>query len=211
MADEQQQDAPEMDAPQDPAPQDGGTADESDDVRAELDRVRAALKKANAEAKTHRLKNQELSDAQEAARRQAAEEQGKFRELYEAEQARAAQAIADAENLRTQMQNQRISAALTDEARRLGFAEPNDVSSFIGADAIDLDDDGNPANAADLVNELAKSKPYLLTRNSAPNINAQSGSGNAPAPGEMSEDEIRETAAKYGLTIDNVKHALGVN
>ena len=210
MADEEIiQDAGEM-PDQHEAPTPDSAGDDVSEMRAEMERMRAALKKANAEAKDYRLKSAELTKAQEEAQRAADEEQGKYRELYEAERKRAEDAAAQAQALQTQMRNQAVKAALSDHARQLGFAEPGDVGNFIAVDAVEVDDSGKPLNAADLVKELAESKPYLLQRASAPNINAQSGNGNAPRPGQMTDAEINEYAAVLGLNPESVKAGLGI-
>ena len=209
MADEELiQDGGEMPEEQETPTADAG-GEELSEMRAEMERMRAALKDANADAKNNRLKAKELADAQAAAERAAAEEQGKYQELYEQASKQLEEERSAAQQLRDQMQQSRINAALTDAARSLNFADPGDVSQFVAADAVELDDNGTPINADALVKELASSKPYLLQRTAAPNINAQSGNGSAPQAGQMSEQQIAEMAALLGLRPESIKDGLG--
>ena len=125
------------------------------DLQAELDRVRRALADANKEAATRRKKLEALEKA-EADRQQA-----QMSELEKA-QAKLAELEKRAAEAEAGKRQALIRAAVIARATVQGFREPEDVLHFLDAGAVQITDDGQVTNADDLLQKLAKAKPYLL-------------------------------------------------
>jgi hypothetical protein len=120
-----------------------------DETMKELDSLRAALKKANAEAASHRHKAKELDDLKARA------EQEKLSDLERISKR------AEAAEQKASIYQQRLAAmAVQLEAQRLGIVDP-DVAATLVASQLEYGDDGMPANAKQLLQELLKAKPYL--------------------------------------------------
>lgn len=134
-------------------------------------------------------KRAEESAAKAAAEieRKSAEEQGEYKKLYEKLQADIA--ARDAEIDRMQKASWRGQAA-----KEVGL--PDALVARIQGDTLDdmLKDAG----------ELLKAIPKPV----APNINAGGGNGNTPRAGSMSEPEMQEFAARYGLSVESVKRTI---
>lgn len=116
--------------------------------------------------------------ARTEAERKAAEEQGQYQKLYE-------QMKAEAETAKTEAAQIRLTSLRERIARTLGLPD---------ALAARLQGDDEEAITAD-----AKALAKILPRPTAPNINAQSGNGAAPIPGQMTDAEKLELAAIYGV------------
>jgi hypothetical protein len=85
---------------------------------------------------------------------QLSEQEKLQKKLELAEQARQqAEATAKARAIRS---------ALIAEAAKAGFNDPADAYALINHDAIELDDNGEPTNAAELVKQLAEKRSYLI-------------------------------------------------
>ena len=125
------------------------------DLQAELDRVRKALADANKEAAARRKKLEALEKA-EADRQQA-----QMSELEKA-QAKLAELEKRAAEAEAGKRQALIRAAVIARATVQGFREPEDVLRFLDAGAVQITDDGQVTNADDLLQKLAKAKPYLL-------------------------------------------------
>ena len=111
---------------------------------------------ANEEAKKLRLKLEEFEKGQKAAADKALEEQGKFKELAEKHKAEA-KATIDA------LKTTRLTFALQMEAVKAGALDVSDVVRLADLTALKLADDGETVEgAAELVEALKKSKPYLF-------------------------------------------------
>jgi hypothetical protein len=87
MPDEQKQDASATTAPAKPdaAPAKAAADEQVTISRAEFEKVQAALKAANAEAKSHREKAESEAAAKAAAEKQKLEAEGKWKEAFELE------------------------------------------------------------------------------------------------------------------------------
>lgn len=151
----------------------GGTEPAKTFTQADVDRI-LADRLGRAEAKT----KEATAKAQAEAERKAAEEQGKWKELYEQTKTQAEQAQQEAAQVRLSSMRERI-------ARTVGLPD---------ALAARLQGDDEDAITAD-----AKALAKLMPKPTAPNINATSGNGAAPIPGQMNDAEKAELAAIYGV------------
>lgn len=142
-------------------------------TQADVDRIiteRLAKERTKAESMA--------TKAREEAERKAAEEQGKYQELYEAAQKR----IADTEA--------RLKAAEIASIKREVAARLNMPAALANR----LQGDDETSIEAD-----AKSLLAALPKPAAPNINSGTGNGATPATGVMSEAEKKELAARLGV------------
>ncbi len=173
--------APVMDAP---AP---------DDTAAELEKVRKALKDANAESAKRRKRLEEL-EAAEAERAQA--------ELSETDrlkkQLEETQAKADAAQSRLNAELIKAGASAAAVSLQTPFASAEALSDAVALGAfssLEIGDDGKILGMNDAIKALHKARPYLFGRSTqdAPDINAGArGNGNGP----IISDEQRELVKK---------------
>ena len=151
------------------------------DLAAELERVRRALKKANAEAAKRRKRLEELEE-QEKKRKEA--------ELSEMEklQQQLAEALQEKERLAKEARERALKAAIAVKAAKLNFVDPEDAYKLI---TVEDEDDVEEALKA-----LAKAKPYLLKKKAAPNVNASNGRGQADEKNQPDEKSLRQ---RFGI------------
>jgi hypothetical protein len=157
-----------------------------------LDEAMDALRKerlALADARTKLKKLDEFEKAQadaEAAKLTEIDRAGKERDTFKTQ----------AETYRAKL----AAMAVQIEAQRLGIVDPEVAATLIAA-KLELDADGTPTNAADLLKELVKAKPYLAAgapqRPSAGGATNPSRQASAPAGGAngaLSWDVITQLA-----------------
>lgn len=126
----------------DPKP---GDDDYTPPSKSEWARAQAALKKANDEAKTQRLRNKEL---EEKARGDETEHEKALREAREEGEKR----------FREPMKKSGVRAALAEA----GFTNPDRLAKLIDWDAISVDDDGDLIGVEAEVNRVKNEYPELL-------------------------------------------------
>lgn len=139
--------------------------------KSRLDEVLAKLKNYETE-KTKAEKAQADAEAKRLA------DEGKFKELYEKQQAELQASQAEAKAAATKLM-QRDIAAKTNLPLPLAERLRGDTAEEMEADA--------------------KSIMAALPKPAAPNINANPGPGGAPAVGQLSDDEKRRIADRYGV------------
>lgn len=142
-------------------------------TQADVDRIiteRLAKERTKAESMA--------TKAREEAERKAAEEQGRYQQLYEAAQKRIAEKEAE-------LKAAQIASIKREVASRLNM--PLALANRLqGEDEADIEADAKALLAA-------------LPKPAAPNINSGTGNGAAPTPGVMSEAEKKEMAARLGV------------
>jgi len=163
---------------------DGG-AMSPEQLQAELERTRAALKTANKEAAERRRKLDEV-EANEAKRKES--------ELTEVQN--AAKRAEDAEKSLQQTKERYRTNAIRNEiklyAQNAGFVDTNDAIALVDMSGVDFDEASDKVSGAkEAIDALAKAKPHLLKaseRPQAPNINS---TGGGPRPPITSEQIIQ--------------------
>jgi len=127
-----------------------------EELRSLVDTVLESKRKANAEAKSYRLKLEEINKANAAAEEKKLKEQKRYEDLYNQEKSKR-------EALETQIRTGSIKSALLKEATKQGIIDPD------GIDFIKIPDDFDVKDASKLVTDLKKSKTYLFkTENNPP-------------------------------------------
>lgn len=169
----------------------GGTPS-PEEIKAELERTRAALKAANKEAAERRKKLDDI-EAQATARKE--------QELTEAQKAaaRAEKAEQALQALNDRHRKTTINSAIRLAARNAGFVDPEDAVLLVDRSGLDIDDNDNVDGVETAIKALAKTKPHLLAtpKPTAPNINANS--GGAPAP--ISTDAVIAQKQRSGMYV----------
>lgn len=184
------------------------------DVQKELADLRTALKKANEDAKAHRLKANELDKLKaeieasklsetERLQKQLAELQSQHEEYTQAQTERA------------------IKHEVALEAAKLGV-DPNilgRVAQFLDWEEIEVDDSGNPTNIRALVEQLVKDIPGLRSQNarvsSGGATNPPRSQSTAPQPlswdviGQMKPDEYAARRVEIQKWIAENPHRFG--
>ncbi|MGH2506259.1 MAG: hypothetical protein ACRDHZ_02395 [Ktedonobacteraceae bacterium] len=162
-----------------------GTATEQSpaEIRKENERLAAALKRANAEAKQHRETATELQKFKEQIEQQNLSAQQKL----EQQLAKAQKEHAD---FILQTRDRLVASELRAHAARLGFADPADAVAMIKQSELEFDDDGVPSNAAVLLEKLLKAKPYLAGK--ALQATPTAGGATSPARSQTSDQQINQ-------------------
>lgn len=150
---------PEAEPEPDDKPKPKPPAKKEDEYKApsqsEWARTQAALKKANDDAKRHRLRNKELEDK---ARGDETEHEKALREAREEGEKR----------FREPMKKSGVRAALAEA----GFASPDRLMKLVDWDAISVDDDGDLIGAEAEVDRVKGEYPELLPQ-AAPKLKAR--------------------------------------
>ena len=140
------------------------------------EQLKAELRRARKEAAKYRTRLRELEQAEKERRRAEMSELERLKEDLTEAQARLAE-------LELELTQTKLRQAVVSEAARLGFADPDDAWQLLDVAAIEVDDDGRPANVSKLLRKLAAQKPYLL-RSGQPREGGQRGEGK-PSPEEL--------------------------
>ena len=154
----------------------------SDDVHKELDALKAALKKANAEAAKHRHAATELDRLKAEADAAKLSETEKLQKQLAALQRERDEAV-------TAHQEGRISSAIQVQALRQGI-DPALANKLIDRTDITFGDDGAPTNVESLLKSLTKQYPGLVAKQAA-----ASTSGGATNPARSQSDNGEITAS----------------
>lgn len=153
-----------------------GGAMSPEQLQAELERTRAALKTANKEAADRRKKLEEI-ESNEAKRKES--------ELTEVQKAakRAEEAEASLKQTKDRYRTNAIRNEIKLYAQNAGFVDTNDAIALADMSGVDFDEASDKVTGAkEAIDALAKAKPHLLKtaeRPLAPNINS-TGSGAKP-------------------------------
>lgn len=144
-----------------------------------------ASRDANREAIAAKKRAKELEDA---------EQKRKDAELSETErlQKERDEAIKAAEDAKAAATAATIRTALERAAIAAGFADPTDALSL--ADAITLDDDGQPVGVTEAVAGLLAAKPHYAKGPGTPGLDASNG-GRKPAPDLTPEQQTDQLYA----------------
>lgn len=138
-----------------------------EEYKAQIKRMEAALQKANKDAKTHRLKADELATKASELEKFKAEVDAK--NLSEQEKQELARKTLEQQLTETkklyddtvrEKQEIRVKHAVQLQATKLGI-DPSIAEKLIDWAEIDHDDDGNPKNIPALLTNLIKEYPYL--------------------------------------------------
>jgi hypothetical protein len=174
---------PEPDETPKPKPPAKKTDDTGDDFKPpskdEWARTQAALKKANDDAKRHRLRNKEL---EEKARGDETEHEKALREAREEGERR----------FREPMKKSGVRAALAEA----GFTSPDRLMKLIDWDAISVDDDGDLLGVEAEVDRVKSDYPELLPQE-RPKPKARP----TGAPRPAAPDKPKSTAEQHAARI----------
>ena len=124
-------------------------------LQAQLTAAQARIKEVSDEAKGHRLNATEARKATEVAETARA-----TAETASAE--RIKQIETDAGAKLSKAQQSAVRANLRVAAKEAGAADPNDMLALIAPERLVVNEDGEIENAAELMTELKKAKPYLF-------------------------------------------------
>jgi hypothetical protein len=133
----------------------------AEDLQAQVQRMTEALKKANAEAKEHRLAANKLKELQDAIEAEKLTETEKLQKQLATLQREREEAVLAA-------QEERIAHAVSLQASKLNFNDPDDARRFIDNSGIEYDASGRPNNVAELLAEVLRVKPYLAAQPGTP-------------------------------------------
>lgn len=170
-----------------------------EDTTKELESLKKALAKANAEAASHRHKAKELDELK--ARIEA-------EKLSETE--RLQKQVADLQRTHDDFQRATQERTITYEvklrAAQAGIVDPDAAAKLLDWSEIEFDDNGSPSNVNELLGQLLKAKPYLAGKAvvaSPPGGATNPSRSQSQAPAALSWDTISKmTPEQY-----NARHA----
>jgi hypothetical protein len=179
-----------------PAP---GDDDYTAPSKAEWARTQAALKKANDDAKRHRLRNKELEDQGRASEtehekslREAREEgERKYRAPLVRTAARGALIEAGALAFLGDEKDPESQAA-----KEKGESRLNRLLKLVDTEALDIDDDGSVAGLDAAVDDLRRDYPELFAAPARKPKPRPTGAGRQPAP-----DKPKSTAEQHAARL----------
>lgn len=166
-----------------------GGAMSPEQLQAELERTRAALKTANKEAADRRKKLEEI-ESNEAKRKES--------ELTEVQKAakRAEEAEASLKQTKDRYRTNAIRNEIKLYAQNAGFVDTQDAIALVDMSGVDFDEANDKVTGAkEAIDALAKAKPHLLKADKpqAPNINSNSGGAKPPITGEQIIEKKRSS------------------
>jgi len=164
----------------------------TEDVAAELERTRIALKAANKEAAERRKKLEELEKA---------EQDRKAAEMSELEKwkSEADKAKAEREAALKASQETMLKAAFLSEAALAGLQHPEDAYLLADKSGVEMTD-GQVSGVKEAIQALIKAERVPLAKRTAPGLDAGAGSGENPKdkPKPLTDEELR-AARRMGV------------
>lgn len=158
----------------------------SQDQLLELNKKLLAEKRdANKEAQKMRADLKALQEAE-----------SKRQEADMSELDKAKKLATDAEARIGSIQARLVQAEVRSVAASLGFADASIASKLIDSSQLNLDDEGMPTNAKELLEGLLKDHPYLKGQTSGLPATQRAGSGAAGAD-RSEEDKAKEAAGHF--------------
>jgi hypothetical protein len=133
----------------------------TEDQSKELADLRAALKKANAEAAKHRKDAKELAAFKDQIESEKLSQQEKLEK-------KLADLQKNHDDYLLRTQERIVNTEIRAQAASLGFADLNDAIRLIDRSELEYDDDGAPINAKEVLESMLKTKPYLAKPMSKP-------------------------------------------
>lgn len=128
------------------------------------------------------------------------DEEKKRQEAQLSEQQKLEKRFADLqkshEDYRTSVQDRIVTTELRAQAADLGFADLSDAVRLLDRSELEFDDDGIPTNAHQLLEKLAKAKPYLLKSQAGASRPANT-SGGATNPSRSTTAQPTEITQDY--------------
>lgn len=157
------------------------------DLQEQIKRLETALKKANADAKSHRLKADELD------RLKAEQETATLNETQKL-QKQLAKMQADHDTLSKSSQERIINYEVRLQAAQAGIVDPDAAAKLLDWSQIEYDDHGQPTNVEKLLKDLLKAKPYLVGKPVATG-------GGATNPPRSATDGTGEITEQYAMDV----------
>ncbi len=160
-----------------------------EEAQAELTRVRAALKKANAEAAERRKKLKAFEEAEQKRKdAELSDKERLERQLVAAQQAQEeAEAMVNDVLLRT---------AVDRAAAKAGFIDPEVAYQLADLSGVEIGEDGEVAGVEKALKGLAKDKPYLLKQEGSQQLDINAGKGGKGKGGQADLEAIKR---RFGL------------
>lgn len=162
-----------------------------DELQAELERTKAALKGANNESASRRKKLDEY---------EAKEKKAQEANLSEVEKLKAqiAESQAAREQMLQELAQTRLRHAVEREAAKLKFKNPDDAYLLADLTGVEMDDDGKIKGVDTALATLLKARPYLVEmeekKPTPPNANGTNQQGK---PDEQAR--LKSVAQRFGI------------
>lgn len=132
-----------------------------EELQERIKRMDASLKKANKEAKDHRLQADELRKFKEQVEAEKLSETEKQELARQNLEKQLADLQKERDDTIRQSQERIVNYEVRLQAARMGIVDPDVAAKLLDWSEIEYDDNGSPSNVDDLLKSLLKSKPYL--------------------------------------------------
>ncbi len=131
-------------------------------LQVEKDRTADALKRANDEAKRHRLRKEELERIEAERNEAKLSDEERSRQAQEERERKVRETETEVSKLRDENLRLRLDAVILGEAQKKGFRYPELVPGTVDRDLIIVGEDGQIEGADKAVERLARQYPDLL-------------------------------------------------
>ena len=158
----------------------------AEDIAAEFERTKQALKLANNESAARRKKLDEY---------EAKEKKQKEAQLSEVDQLKAqlAEQVAANAQIQNDIKQAKLRAAIERAAGLQGFVNPEDAWKLADLSGLELGDDGKVNGLEEALKEILKTRPYLTAAIRQPNNNARdTGKGNKEPDPDARKKELAQ-------------------
>jgi len=172
-----------------------GDAPDAANDKAELEEVRAALKRANAEAAKRRKALDAFEKADEERKLEAMSELEKLQAKLTAAQDRAVAVERDARQAK-------INGAVALQAAQMSFHDPADAQTFLGSVEFEVNEAGKVEGVEAALNKLAEDRPYLVKTASTQDPDARKRGASTE---QVVSTEQAEINRRYGIRDPVVK------
>jgi hypothetical protein len=137
-------------------------------------------------------KAEELSKKEEEAIKAKLEEEKKFKELLDLEKQKV-------DALEKQLSRSKVDSAITTEAVKAGFENPEDALRLIDREAVQAGEEGTPLGIAEAIKALAENKPYLVGKT---NLGSGTPANQPPVKIKLSDAQNPEFYQKHEKEVD---------
>jgi hypothetical protein len=160
--------------PEAPKPEEQPKAKTAEELQASVDRLERAVKDANKEAASKRVRLEELERADQERQKASLSEVDRLKQ-------QVAEAQSEAEKARSEAATVRVKTAVIVAAGQMGFQDPEDAYALLDLSKLEIEKDGKVAGVDEALKALVKAKAYMIKKTGAGPIGPTNPSGDKGA------------------------------
>lgn len=165
-----------------------------EEMQAELERTRKALKEANSSDAQRRKRLEELETAEKKRQDESLNELQKAQKTAGDLQTKIAELERQAKDSEREQQERVIRYEVMLKATGLGVVDPEAAVKLMDWGSLEFAENGAPTNLEKVLKDLVKAKPYLVkqaTAQGAPNINAGAANAGNEADAKARAEDLK--------------------